>query len=249
MSGFLEKYNTDDVFLRGLITSLLKSMNDKLKYIQINDQQEVLETYIPFFYSLTGDESFLQDFFIKYTNCKTDEVVAEGNYDVIPRGVVSLQSVQIDVQGLSNKYTRMSYAQEDLKGEMKTLSSFTNSVPLNIAFDVTIKVDTLLDAFKIFQSVVTTFYKTYQFSFEYEGFRIPAQVGFPESYDMTKQLEFSYQNNPQYIDFKFTVAAETYFPEKDLSTEKFRGNLMQTGIRMEQLFAKNITPNGDREIL
>ena len=100
-----------------------------------------------------------------------------------------------------------------------------------------------------FQSVVTTFYKTYQFSFEYEGFRIPAQVGFPESYDMTKQLEFSYQNNPQYIDFKFTVAAETYFPEKDLSTEKFRGNLMQTGIRMEQLFTKNVTPNGDREIL
>ena len=123
MSGFLEKYNTDDVFLRGLITSLLKSMNDKLKYIQINDQQEVLETYIPFFYQLTGDESFLQDFFIKYTNCKTDEVVAEGNYDVIPRGVVSLQTVQIDVQGLSNKYTRMSYAQEDIKGEMKTLSS------------------------------------------------------------------------------------------------------------------------------
>jgi hypothetical protein len=179
MSGFLEKYNTDDVFLRGLITSLLKSMNDKLKYIQINDQQDVLEVFIPFFYSLTGDESFLQDFFIKYTNCKTDEIVAEGNYDVIPRGVISLQSVQIDVQGLANKYTRMSYAQEDLKGEMKTLSSFTNSVPLNIAFDVTIKVDTLLDAFKIFQSVVTTFYKTYQFSFEYEGFRIPAQVGFP----------------------------------------------------------------------
>jgi hypothetical protein len=24
---------------------------------------------------------------------------------------------------------------------------------------------------------------------------------------------------------------------------------MQTGIRMEQLFAKNVTPNGDREIL
>jgi hypothetical protein len=143
----------------------------------------------------------------------------------------------------------MSYAQEDLKGEMKTLSSFTNSVPLNIAFDVTIKVDTLLDAFKIFQSVVTTFYKTYQFSFEYEGFRIPAQVGFPETYDMSKQLEFSYQNNPQYIDFKFAVAIETYFPEKDLTTEKFRGNLMQAGIKMEQLFAKNVTPNGDREIL
>ncbi len=49
MSGFLEKYNTDEVFLRGLITSLLRSLNDKLRYIQINDQQEVLEVFIPFF--------------------------------------------------------------------------------------------------------------------------------------------------------------------------------------------------------
>ena len=249
MSGFLEKYNTDEVFLRGLIASLLKSMNDKLKYIQINDQQEILEVYIPFFYSMTGDEPFLQDFFIRYTNCKDDQVIAEGNYDVIPRGIVSLQSVQIDPQGLSNKYTRMSYAIEDLKGQMKTYSSFTNSVPLNIAFDVTIKIDTLLDAFRVFQSVIGTFYKTYQFSFEYEGFRIPVQIGFPESYDMSKQLEFTYNNNPQYIEFKFSLASETYFPEKDLSTEKFRGNLMQAGIKMEQVFQQNVTPRGDREIL
>ena len=87
MSGFLEKYNTDEVFLRGLITSLLKSLNDKLKYIQINDKQEVLEVYVPFFYSMTGDESFLQDFFLEYTECLTDKKMAEGNYDVLPRGI------------------------------------------------------------------------------------------------------------------------------------------------------------------
>ena len=249
MSGFLEKYNTDEVFLRGFITSLLKSMNDKLKYIQVNDQQEILEVYIPFFYSMTGDEPFLQDFFIKYTNCATDQVVAEGNYDVIPRGIVVLQTVQIDPQGLSNKFTRMSYAVESVQGEMKTYSSYTNSVPLNIGLEVTIKVDTLLDAFKVFQSVIGTFYKTYTLSFEYEGFRVPAQVGFPESYDMSKQMEFSYNNNPQYIEFKFSLAAETYFPEKDLSTERFRGNLMQAGIKMEQVLKPNVSPRGDREIL
>lgn len=249
MSGFLEKYNTDEVFLRGFITSLLKSMNDKLKYIQVNDQQEVLEVYIPFFYSMTGDEPFLQDFFIRYTNCATDQIIAEGNYDVIPRGIVVLQTVQIDPQGLSNKFTRMSYSVESLQGEMKTFSSYTNSVPLNIGLEVTIKVDTLLDAFKVFQSVITTFYKTYTLSFEYEGFRIPAQVGFPESYDMSKQMDFTYNSNPQYIEFKFSLAAETYFPEKDLSTERFRGNLMQAGIKMEQIFQPNVSPRGDREIL
>lgn len=243
MSGFLEKYNTDEVFLRGLIISFLRSLNEKVKYIQINDQQNILEIYIPFFYSMTGDEPFLQDFFLNYKNCSTDEVLAEGNYDVIPRGIVTMGSPQIETQGITNKYTRMSYSRETIEGEMKTFSSFTNSLPLNISFEITIKVDTLLDSFKIFQSVLQTFYKTYTFSFEYEGFRIPCQVGFPESYEGSKQLEFSYNNNPQFIDFKFSVAVETYFPEKDLSTEKFRGNLMQAGIRMEQVLNnRNIEP-------
>jgi hypothetical protein len=66
---------------------------------------------------------------------------------------------------------------------------------------------------------------------------------------MSKQLEFSYQNNPQYIDFKFALAVETYFPEKDLTTERFRGNLMQAGIKMEEIFAKGISAKDDREIL
>ena len=168
---------------------------------------------------------------------------------MLPRGIVSLQSSEIDVQNLTNKFSRMSYSRETLTGEMKTFSSFTNSVPLNLTFNVALKTDTLLDAFKLYQSVITAFYKTYPFSFEYEGFRIPCQIGFPESYEMNKQLEFAYANAQKYIEFTFSVVVETYFPEKDLSTEKFRGNLMQAGIRMEEIVNKKSLDNGKREIL
>lgn len=249
MSGFLEKYNTDDVFLRSLITSLLRALNEKLTYTQVNDQQQVLEVFIPFFYSMTGDESFLQDFFIRYKNCDTDQLIAEGNYDVIPRGVLTYAGSQIDTQSLVNKFTRMSYTVEDLKGEMKTFSSFTNSVPLSISFACTIKTDTVLDAFKIYQGVIGTFYKTFQGSFEYSGFRIPYQVGFPESYEINKQFEFSYGQSPQFVDFTFQLALETYLPEKDLSTERFRGNLMQAGIRMEQIITEKPIVPQNRELL
>ena len=249
MSGFLEKYNTDEVFLRSLIASLLRSFNEKLRYRQINDQQQVLEVFVPFFYSLTGDEPFLQDFFIHYINCDTDKPIAEGNYDVIPRGIVSLQSSEINTQSLGNKFVRTSYAVETVKGEMKTFSAYTNSVPLALSFNVRMKVDTLLDAFKIYQSVITTFYKTYPFSFEFDGYRIPAQVGFPESYDMQKQLEFTYNTNPQLIEFNFSVAVETYFPERDLTTERFRGNLMQAGIRMEEVVNARAMQQNRNEIL
>jgi hypothetical protein len=249
MSGFLEKYNTDDVFLRSLITALLRSLNDKLTYTQINDQQQILEVFIPFFYSMTGDESFLQDFFIEYKNCDTDELIAEGNYDVVPRGVLTFSGGQIETGSLTNKFTRMSYTVEDLRGEMKTYSSFTNSVPLSFNFNCVIKSDTVLDSFKVFQSTIATFYKTFQGSFEYSGLRIPFQVGFPENYEINKQFDFTYSTNPQLIDFTFQIAVETYFPEKDMSTERFRGNLMQAGIRADQVISPNSIISQNKEVL
>ena len=149
MSGFLEKFNMDDVYLRNLLIGLLRSLNEKVTYFQVNDQQEKIEVYVPFFFSLTGDEAFLEDSFIEYQNCVTDQPHAEGNFDILPRGVVSYQGSNIDVQALTNKYVRMSYAVEDVKGEMKTLSSHTTSIPLNITFNISMKIDTLLDSFKI----------------------------------------------------------------------------------------------------
>jgi len=248
MSGFLDKFNMDEVFMRNLIISMLRSLNDKLTYFQVNDQQEVLQVYVPFYFSLTGDEPFLQDEFLRYVVCKTDEPVAEGNFDVLPRGMVVYKSSTIDTQALTNKYVRMSYAQEDVKGEMKTFSSYTNSIPLNVSFDVMMKVDTLLDGFKLYQSVIRTFYKTYSFSFDFEGMRIPANIGFPENYEITKPFTFTYsQNDP--IEFNFSVEIETYLPDKDLSTERFRGNLMQAGIRVEEILDRKVSDKPNREIL
>lgn len=249
MSGFLQKYNTDDVFLRNLIVGLLKSLNDKIKYRQTDDKQNIMEVYIPFYYSLSGDESFMQDSFLNYVNCNDETPVAEGNYDVIPRGVVVFQSAQINTQALTNKFTRMSYTMEDEKGQMKSYSSITNSIPLDLAFEVTIRIDTLLDAFKVFQSVITTLYKTYKFSFDYEGLKIDAQVGFPESYDMSKQLDFTYSSNPRYLDFKFNIEIESYLPEKDLTTERFKGNLMQSGIRYQEIISAKTLEKTDSDIL
>ncbi len=78
MSGFLEKYNVDDVFLRNVIVGLLRSLNEKLTYTQINDQQQILEVFVPFFYSMSGDESFLQDYYLDYFDCDGNSPFAEG---------------------------------------------------------------------------------------------------------------------------------------------------------------------------
>jgi hypothetical protein len=102
-----------------------------------------------------------------------------------------------------------------------------------MTFDIKLRADTLLDTFKIFQAVIQTFYKVFSFSVEFGGMRIPVQVGFPEQYQNDKQLEFSYSNTQKWIETNFSIAIETYYPQKDLETERFRGNLMQAGIRLK----------------
>ena len=233
MSQFLEKYNIDEVFLRNVIVGMLKTLNDKLTYTQINEQQEVLEVFVPFFYSMSGDESFLQDFYMDYIDCDGQSPFAEGNYDVVPRGILNLSGVNIETNAITNGFVRATYNVEDLQGQMKALSAYTNFIPLSLSFDITIRTDTLLETFKIFQSSIQSFYKVYSFSVEFGGMRIPVQVGFPEQYPNDKQIEFSYGSTQKWIETKFSVTVETYFPQKNFQTERFRGNLMQAGIRLQ----------------
>lgn len=235
MSGFLEKFNTDDVFLRSLILGLVRLLNDKVTYFQINDEQEKLEVHLPFIFSMAGDESFLKDNFIDLIICEDNDrkLIAEGNYDVIPRGVVLFNNANINPSGLSNKFVRSTYNKEDEKGQMKAYSSFVNNIPLGIDLSVRIRVDTLLDTMKIWQSLLGTFTKVDQYYFEYDGSQVPVQVGFPEQYENDKQFEFTYLATQQHIELSFNLMVETYFPQRDLSTERFRGNLMQAGIRVQ----------------
>lgn len=248
MKGFLEKYNMDEVFLRGVILGLLRNLNEKVTYTQINQEQEVLKVYIPFIYSMAGDESFLQDFYLDYLDCDGNSPFAEGNYDIIPRGVINLSGVNIDTGSLTNGFVRATYNVEDVQGNMKAFSSYTTSIPLSLTFDVRLRADTLLDTFKIFQSVIQVFYKVFSFSVEFGGMRIPVQVGFPEQYQNDKQIEFSYLNTQKYIETTFTIAVETYYPQKDLETERFRGNLMQAGIRLRLSADETINLPGDSSL-
>jgi len=53
----------------------------------------------------------------------------------------------------------------------------------------------------------------------------------------------------KFITNSFSVQVQTYFPEKDLTTERFRGNLMQAGIRAVQKLDEKNLDRGNREIL
>lgn len=234
---FLKKQNYDEVFWRGLLVGLISVLNQRVTYNQVTKDNTIQQIYIPFFPTLVGDEPFLQDNFLDYGDCDGNPAFAEGNYDVIPRGIVELGACSIDTQSSTNKYVRATYTKEipnsEGGAEMRAYSSYLAPIPLKQTFNVRIKVDTELEAFKIQASVIELLYKNFIYYFEYNSLRIPAQGTLPDSVgDRQKIFNYSYGTARESITLSFAISVETYLPQLDLSTERFRGNLMQGGIKL-----------------
>jgi hypothetical protein len=221
MGQFLHKYNTDNVHARAVIIGLVNLLNTKIQYDNVLSDTQIDTVTVPFFYSMTGDERFLQDYFLEWNECIHPKI-ADGNYDVIPRGVVQLTSNTINTAAMTHRFVRGSYVKE-VNGQLQTFNAFINSIPLTMDFTVNIETDNNLDAFKIQQTIIETFYKTQVYSVSYKGFRVPCQVGFPEDYGVEKTFEFSYGDN-EVVKMSFTLTVETYQPVTDPTTQRSNAN-------------------------
>ncbi len=222
-SNYLHKFNTDNVHARAVIVGLVNLLNSKIQFENILSDTETQVVEVPFYYNFGGDERFLQDYFLQWNECITPKMV-DGNVDPIPRGIVTLESSTINTNMLANRFVRGNYVKQ-VGNEVLTYNAFLNPIPLTMNFTVKIVTDTSLDAFKVQQAVLETFYKTQVFSVEFKGFRVPCQVGFSEDQGIEKTFEFTYQTDTE-ISFNCPLQLETYFPVTDPTTERFGGNRM-----------------------
>lgn len=224
MSDFNHKYNTDDALVRAAIVGLVNELNNKINYENVWENDSKKSVRVPFFYAMSGDERFLQDYFSNWSDCAPDFI--EGNTDPIPRGTIFLSGVSILAANLTSRYVRGYYTKE-IDGELKRFNSYINSIPLQLNFSAEILTDTTLDSFKIVQSAIAVLYRTLVFSINFKGFRIPTQVGFPDTYALNKQFEFTYGNTDR-LKVTFDIELQTYLPIPDPKEEFFAGNNIQT---------------------
>lgn len=240
--GFLDRYNTDDVHMRAVLVGLIDLLNKNVVIEHVISDTESKRTPVPFYPAMANDERFMQDFYMYYSkDCDTE--YAEGNYDPIPRGVVQLSTFTIDSASLTNKFVRGTFNKQE-NGQVRAYSDYVNVIPMRITYDVQIIAGSLLEAFKIVQEFVATFYKAATFQVSYKGFRVPCQVGFAQDYMIEKPTEFTYGDDKK-ITVSFPIEMETYQPvvgdpfsmqaktnttSNGHSTEMFRGNTMHRGI-------------------
>lgn len=217
--SFSHKYNTDDVIIRASIVGLVNLLNNKINFYNVWSDTRRDLVRVPFFYAMSGDERFLQDYFSNWNDCVPDFI--EGNTDPIPRGMVQWGGMNVLSSNLTSRYVRGYYTKE-VDGELKRFNSYINSIPLQMNFTCEIMADTDIDSMKIIQSIISVFYRTQVYSINFMGFRVPTQVGFPDNYSTTKLFEYTYGTTER-LRVPFELELQTYLPLVDPKEEFFAG--------------------------
>lgn len=224
-----ENRNSSDIFDREIIAGVLRILNRKVVYQQIWDDQkgEVEQITIPFFYNFGGNnpnsEKFIQDNYLFFGEEECNEIglkKIDGNFDVYPRGEITLSSSSISASNITNRFVlgRFQKREDD---EIRSYVSNLYSIPLDYQFNVEVRCMTMTEMFKIEQAFREYFYKNKTFHFNYKGLIVPARIGFPEtdSRNSSEQYTMGSTDQKQYLTTSFTIGVESYQPVFDPTTE------------------------------
>ena len=224
----MKALNTDDIFLRNLTIALLDLLNGSMTLSLSRDDYK--ETFsVPFLYNFGTDEGFLKDFYIGLPdNCQIP--VAEGTYDIIPRGIVTLSSFQVKSSDITNRFIRGQYSElERGPNDQNVLTGYSAqlySLPMSVKFDVKIICDNLNKAFKIAEKMLDINYANRVMYFQYNGVRIPAQFQFPTNETVDKVYKFLMTDQNK-INVTLSIDVETYFPSFEQSSKRLSTNVIE----------------------
>ncbi len=208
------RHNSDDIFNRSIIGGLLNLLNHSVSYEQIWDNNVVETVEVPFVYNFVSSESnerFIQDNYTFFgRECFSDKII-DGNFEMLPRFVLSYEGSQIDSSNITNRFVKGEY-QVNENGQINSYIGYMYNIPLTLNFTLEGWVENYVSAFKIEQQIRDIFYKNKTFWVLYKGLKIGCCVGFPESIttgEKTVSYTFSQENQ---IKMTFNLAVETYQP-------------------------------------
>lgn len=207
MSLYNQEYNKDNVVLRYIVVATLAELKSQLYYYNLVDDTRV-KVEIPFYYSTTGEERFLQDNFVYDT---VEQGKAIGDYEVVPRGVMQLQGFSINTDEITNKYVNAKYTVLCKDGIIRTLLAETNFIPITINFDVSIVLTNTLEILKVSEALVSKLYKTTLYYVDLGMCTMQAALTIPEDFTEEKPFEFQLDTKKEYT-ITFSAEVKSFLP-------------------------------------
>lgn len=208
MNEYNQKYNKDDVFIRSMIVSLLAEMNKKIYYYNREDNGSVTKITVPCLYSITGSERFLRDEF--YYDA-LEEGKAIGDYERVPRCVVSLSGINVNSAEQTNKYNRTKIVRET-NGVLRTCLLNVEWVPVSLSFSCKIICSNNIELFKITECIISKIYKNPNyFKVDFGMFNVDGCFSAPTDYSHNIPTEFGFSDKKEFS-MEFNVEMKSFIP-------------------------------------
>lgn len=228
MSVYDINFNKDNSTIRNVIVGVLATLNNKVYWYNWVGNQKV-RVDIPFYFSTTGDERYLQDLFLNDITYDPDGKYAESAYNKIPRGIVNVESFSLESASFVNKFIRGEYEKEMEDGRLERYSTEFWMLPFTMNFDCTILVDSMLDQLKACEAIISKLFKNIVFYVvDSNGIKIPGTLSLSEDYSTERAVEFSFTDKKEWK-ISFSVECRSFLPvlKSDTpDTEIFAGKRM-----------------------
>jgi hypothetical protein len=248
MSVYDLHFNKDDVTIRNILIGLLATLHETIYWYNqvgtgIQDRRQIK---VPFYFSTTGTERYLQDNFLNNIDFDPDNLKAEAFYNAIPRGIVDLTGINIESQAIVNKYVRMNHQVQEQDGTLNTYSTEAYWVPIILTADCKVYTDSIVDQLKCTEAIIKTFFKNKSYQVDVAYTRIPCLILFPEDYTNERTVEFSFTEKREFTT-SFSLQIKAYIPVFKEGTTIFAGTNM-SGFETNLNFAGSFGLNGANPI-
>ena len=230
MSGSYNiKFNRDDSDIRHILLGLSADLNNKLFLMNQTSNETRVKIDIPFYYSFSGDEDMLYDHFLLDDDIDPERMKALANYDVVPRGLISADTITVDSSALVNKFMMGQYSKL-VDGQMKTYTAQFQYIPIYMSITGKIWVDTQLDLFRVTEKIIKKLYKNNKYSVDVghieEGtYRVACDYKMPEDYEMERPIDYSFDDDKR-KSVNFSIDLKAFLPVFETQNEIFAGNRM-----------------------
>ena len=227
MSAYDLHFNKDNVALRNILVGSLATLADHIGW---NNQvgtsiEQKIPIRVPFYFSTTGSERYLNDNFLNNIDFDPQLLQAEAFYNQIPRGIVDFSSFSIETQAITNKYVRMDHIVQEDNGTLNQYNSEAFMVPILMSLKIEIYLDSILDQLKCSESIIRTFYKAKSYNVDIGYTRIPCLMLFPDELTQERAVEFSFTDKKEFK-VTFDIDIKSYIPIFKDGTTIFAGNNM-----------------------
>jgi len=225
MDNYFQKTNKDISNLRKILIALVSDLNKKLllkNYIN----GEIVETRIPFYFSMAGGETYLQDNFVSDLSQDLENDKMEGEYSQVPRGMVQVNGMNIDTENLANRWTPLPMQIEE-DGQIKRIRALNRNIPITLNVDCKIILDNILNTFIVSETLIKEIYKKSGTFYDYNGIPIPVTYRFPFDINSEQTTEFTWNEKKQY-EISFSLTINSFLLDLVEESKRFEGNRMES---------------------